>query len=343
MTSSRDHFPTNKDGDEDYQNSNSFEIGIRMEELKVEYFMSKNPLTAHSNVNLPGAIDIMTAKGIGNLIVVENKEPIGIFTEREILRHLSYYGKLKTEKLLRDIKLQPFCKVNRKSTVLEAADKMISEKCRILVFNGDRLEDSISNGEELIHDSSVMSDTEHAPNKIKGIITASDMIRAFGQQTEKDPTLGSAITRKIAYISVNGTIYDAIKVMFNENTGSVIVVDDFVNIGTGSSHMENKKLYGIFTERDLLTKILSKDVNLGERIEPYCSTEVITADMGTTGKVAANTMFIHKIKRLPLITRTVTNIEEPNTRTATIILKDDNYKVDGIITARDLVELFQSR
>ena len=343
MTSSNDRFPTNKDGDEDYHNSNSFETGIRMEELKVEYFMSKNPVTAHSNVNLPGAIDIMTAKGIGNLIVVENKDPIGIFTEREILRHLSQYGKLKTEKLLGDIKLQSFCKVNRKSTVLEAANKMISEKCRILVFDVNSLEESISIGYELKNNSSVMSNTEHTPHKIKGIITASDMIRAFGQQTEKDPTLESVITSKIAYISVNDTIYDAIDVMLNENTGSIIVVDDFENIRAGSNHLENKKLYGIFTERDLLTKILTKDVSLGERIEPYCSKEVITADIGTTGMVAANTMLTHKIKRLPLITRTVTNIDEQNTRTRTIILKDGKYKVAGIITARDLVELFQSR
>jgi CBS domain-containing protein len=341
MVSSGNGFSTNKD-------SNDFQTGIRMDELKVEYFMSKNPVTAHSNVNFPGAIDIMTTKGIGNLIVVENKEPIGIFTEREILYYLSQYGKLHTEKLLGDIELQSFCRVNMESTVLEAANKMILEKCRILVFDGDGVGDSVSIGDELKHNSSVTPGTAHAPPKIAGIITASDMIRAFSKQTEKDPPLESIVTRKIEYVDVNSTIYDAVKLMFKQNIGSVIVVDDFqedIETKTGSNHMENRKLYGIFTERDLLTKILAKDVNLGERIEPYCSKEVITADKQVTGTVAASTMLMYKIKRLPLITRMVSEVEKPDTKTGTgtKILKGDNHKVEGIITARDLVELFQSR
>jgi CBS domain-containing protein len=342
MTSSKDGFSKN-DNDEGSGNSNFFGTGITMKELKVEYFMSKNPVTAHSNVNFPGAIDIMTTKGIGNLIVVENRVPIGVFTEREILYHLSYHGKLPTEILLGDIELQSFCKVNRKSTVLEAAKKMISEKCRILVFEDDDIDDVISNAGDLKPNSSAMPGTEYVHNKMTGIITASDMIRAFSKQIEKDPTLESVITRKIAYISVNDTVYDAINVMLNQNIGSVIVVDDNQeNIGTGSSLMGNKKLHGIFTERDLLTKILSKDVNLGERIKRYCSTLVTTGDMQITGLLAANRMLMHKIKRLPLITETVTKIEEPNTATEIVILKDDKHKISGIVTARDLVELFQS-
>ena len=99
------------------------ENGIKMNELKVEHFMTKSPVIAHSNVNFPGGVDIMTAKGIGNLVVIENGKPIGILTEREILRYLSSSGKIPTDKLLRDIEPQPFCKVNPRCTVLEALRK----------------------------------------------------------------------------------------------------------------------------------------------------------------------------------------------------------------------------
>ena len=65
--------------------------------------------------------------------------------------------------------------------------------------------------------------------------------------------------------------------MFKRNIGSVIVNKD-------------EKPYGIFTERDLLTKVLSKEVSLNEKVGNYCSKELITASirkMGITALEAA--------------------------------------------------------
>ena len=121
MTNNNGHTSTSNENGHVVPNYVNYENDIKMNELKVEYFMTKSPVIAHSNVNFPGGVDIMTAKGIGNLIVIENGIPIGILTEREILRSLSNNRKIPTDKLLSDIKLQPFCKVNPRCTVLEAA------------------------------------------------------------------------------------------------------------------------------------------------------------------------------------------------------------------------------
>jgi hypothetical protein len=82
--------------------------------------------------------------------------------------------------LLKDIKLQPFCKVNLSATILDAARKMITEKCRILVFkdkNDINARGSISN---------TTGKTENVSSfqAIVGIITpnTSDMVRAFAEQ-----------------------------------------------------------------------------------------------------------------------------------------------------------------
>ena len=309
------------------------ENGIKMNELKVEHFMTKSPVIAHSNVNFPGGVDIMTAKGIGNLVVIENGKPIGILTEREILRYLSSSGKIPTDKLLRDIELQPFCKVNPRCTVLEAAKKMITEKCRILIFNGRS-------------DSEDKLDRGNGDYEFVGIITASDMVRAFGKQTEKDPSLESVISKTIEYVDINDSIYRAINIMYDRNIGSVIVVED---IKEDTSVVEvdkrKRKLHGIFTERDLLTKVLSKDVSLNERVKDYCSTEMLTADMGVSATVAANIMLISKIKRLPLVTgmaADTSQTEESLTSLGIVIQKDDKHKLSAIVTARDLVDSFQS-
>ena len=129
---------------------------------------------------------------------------------------------------------------------------MISEKCRILVFN-DR-SDNEDNQDREVRDSEII-----------GIITASDMVRAFGKQTKKDPSLESVISKKISYVDVNDSIYNAINIMYDRNIGSVIVVKDIKENTSGRFDKRNRQLYGIFTERDLLTKVLSKDVSLTKR------------------------------------------------------------------------------
>ena len=304
-------------------------IGIN--ELKVEHFMTKNPVMARSNVNLPGGVDIMTTNNISNLIVVENRKPIGILTEREVLHYLTNYKTIPADKLLKDIVLQPFCIVNLKTTLLEAAKKMIRKKCRILV--------SCTSGNEV---KGGPTRNEDSNENITGIITASDMVKAFAEQSDEDPALISVISKRIYSVNLNDLIYDAIKIMDTADIGSVIVVE---NETSGNSNSKRRRLYGIFTERDLLTRVLSNDVSIDEHVKDYCSTELLTAHMGIRATEAAKIMRIRNIKRLPLTTevpatRTL-RAEETSTSDETIRI-DDKYNLEAIVTARDLVDLFQS-
>lgn len=304
-------------------------IGIN--ELKVEHFMTKNPVMARSNVNLPGGVDIMTTNNISNLIVVENRKPIGILTEREVLHYLTNYKTIPADKLLKDIVLQPFCIVNLKTTLLEAAKKMIRKKCRILV--------SCTSGSEV---KGGPTRNEDSNENITGIITASDMVKAFAEQSDEDPALISVISKRIYSVNLNDPIYDAIKIMDTADIGSVIVVE---NETSGNSNSKRRRLYGIFTERDLLTRVLSNDVSIDEHVKDYCSTELLTAHMGISATEAAKIMRIRNIKRLPLTTevpatRTL-RAEETSTSDETIRI-DDKYNLEAIVTARDLVDLFQS-
>jgi CBS domain-containing protein len=330
----------NDDNDNDINNDNdsipsgkyhSREIGIN--ELKVEHFMTKNPVMARSNVNLPGGVDIMTTNNISNLVVVENRKPIGILTEREVLHYLTNYKTIPADKLLKDIVLQPFYIVNLKTTLLEAAKKMIRKKCRILVS-------STSTSSSEVKGSSTRN--EDSNENITGIITASDMVKAFAEQSDEDPALISVISKRIYSVNLNDPIYDAIKIMDTTDIGSVIVVEDETS---ENSNSKRRRLYGIFTERDLLTRVLSNDVSIDEHVKDYSSTELLTAHMGIRATEAAKIMRIRNIKRLPLTTevpptRTL-KAEETSTSDETIRI-DDKYNLEAIVTARDLVDLFQS-
>jgi signal-transduction protein with cAMP-binding, CBS, and nucleotidyltransferase domain len=76
---------------------------------------------------------------------------------------------------------------------------------------------------------------------------------------------------------------------------------------------------GIFTELDLVRKVLVPHTDLKRRLGDFASRPLITAAEGIDGREAAHVMTNNNIKRLPL------------TREGVIV---------GIITARDLVEAY---
>jgi CBS domain-containing protein len=134
-----------------------------------------------------------------------------------------------------------------------------------------------------------------------------------------------------------------LKFKYKRNIGSVVVVE---NTKSDRNNPNKKRLYGIFTERDLLTKVLPKDVCLNEEVKGYCSTQPLTAPIGITAIEAAKIMLIRKIKRIPLVTEVeakgAIGKGEASISSETI-QNDDKYNLVAIVTARDLVEVFESR
>jgi CBS domain-containing protein len=123
----------------------------QIHEMKVEDYMTCNPITVQRDISVPDAIAIMATKGIGNLVVAEDLTgPVGILTERELIEYLSLDGRIPNLPLKDVLVYQSFSSITPDSSVLEAANAMISMKARLLVFNAD--------------------------NIVVGIITASDMV-----------------------------------------------------------------------------------------------------------------------------------------------------------------------
>ena len=98
--------------------------------------------------------------------------------------------------------------------------------------------------------------------------------------------------------------------MQHRRIGSIII---FKNTNT------SKIPYGIFTERDLLAKILSRGIDLYEKVGDYCSTPLVTTQIGIRAIEAANLMYLNNMKRLVLT--------DPLSQDSPV----------AIVTARDLV------
>ncbi len=141
--------------------------------------------------------------------------------------------------------------------------------------------------------------------ELTGIVTATDLVRTM-YKLGKNFDISNFITKNVATVHANTDVDLVIQKMDETRIGSVVVGKD-------------GEILGLFTERDLLKKVLAPNANLNAPIVEFMSKPLITAKYGLGGWEASHIMVENKIKRLP-------------------ILKDG--KLAGIITARDLVQAF---
>lgn len=254
-------------------------MGLKITNLPVANYMTPYPISVNPDVTFSEAVNFMAERGFGNLIVSDGTMPQGILTEREIVQTIALSKDISKLKV-RDIGSQPYVKITLSHTILDAASTMISRKSRLLVF----------------------ADNE----KLVGIITASDMLRAF-RKTSNSPSLNEVVSSKIIKCGYSDTVFDAVKILHDKRIGSVIV--------------EKNDHYGIFTERDLLVHVLVNDVDVSREVGGYSSFPLVVAEHDIKGNEAASIMAANNIKRLGLS-------------------KDD--KLVGIVTARDVVDAYQS-
>jgi CBS domain-containing protein len=106
-------------------------------ENAVREIMSKNLETIDVTQNAQDAAKKMNDKRISSVLVVdkaeENKEPIGIVTERDIVIRVCAAGINSKEIGVREIMSSPIVTVEPQATVETAADLMLSNKVRHLL------------------------------------------------------------------------------------------------------------------------------------------------------------------------------------------------------------------
>ncbi|MDQ3837515.1 MAG: CBS domain-containing protein [Thermoproteota archaeon] len=111
-------------------------------ENAVREIMSKNLETIDVTQNAQDAAKKMNDKRISSVLVVdkaeENKEPIGIVTERDLVIRVCAAGMSSKEIGVRGIMSSPIVTVEPQATVETAADLMLSNKVRHLLVIDER-------------------------------------------------------------------------------------------------------------------------------------------------------------------------------------------------------------
>ncbi len=260
----------------------------------LEKIMIRDIVTIAPENTLHDAAKLMGEKHIGSLIVVNYETPVGIITERDLLREVVDRGialekdwlvggaSIKEEKVEK-IMSYPLITISSNSRIKEAAQIMIEKKIRRLAV-----------GEA---------------GKIIGIVTSSDLIRCLPETPETMQAwfeVDYFMSKGVITADEEMSVEIVAKIMGTKGIGSVVIT-------------RNGEPFGIFTERDLLTKFLAKDESLKIAVGDVCTSPLITASLGITIHEAAAIMTSKHIKRLP-------------------ITKDN--KLVGMLSARDLVEAY---
>jgi CBS-domain-containing membrane protein len=96
------------------------------------------------------------------------------------------------------------------------------------------------------------------------------------------------MTRAVATATPKTPVSQAARLMRDLNIGDVLVVED-------------GKLLGIVTDRDLATQVLTNGANPQAPIEPYMTTNIVTGTPDWSVEQIADVMGKHQIRRLPIV------------------------------------------
>ncbi len=122
-----------------------------MQVFKVDQWMTKKVITIAKHDHVDTAAELMKKHNIGSLIVAENGEPVGIITERDIVRKVVARRKVPGEVLAEDIMSINIISVELGMDIKEVSEMMVKYNIKKMPV--------VENG------------------KLKGIITSTDIVK----------------------------------------------------------------------------------------------------------------------------------------------------------------------
>ena len=227
----------------------------------VNDIMIQKVVTTTRKAMMSEAARTMGEKHIGSLIVVENDEPIGIVTERDLLSKVLMRGldplKVEVERVMSS----PLISIDVSTTIKETARMMVKTKGRLAVFDS---------------------------GKLVGIVTASDLIKTIPQVDETLLKVDDFMTKKVITADETTKVSAISRTMGEKRIGSVVIT-------------RNGKPMGIFTERDLLTTFLAAGRSLEVEVGMVCSSPLLVIQSLTTVNETAYVMTSKHIRRLGIV------------------------------------------
>jgi len=193
---------------------------------KVSEIMTTNLTTAPVSATVFEVMETMVAEDVGRIILADNEVPVGIFTEKDVLKRV-VGASIDAKKVdIKSVMTAPIRAVREETHIVDAFARMFRGKFRHLLVRGRR-------------------------GKIIGIVSMRRILNLaveLGQGLSETRSLGDIGAAPIVSIDESSTVRQTVALMNEQGVSAVIV--------TGAG-----KPTGIFTERDVLKRVATKEVD----------------------------------------------------------------------------------
>jgi CBS domain-containing protein len=191
-------------------------------QLKAGDISNNNPITLEANKTLYDVRNLLIKYNVSRAVIVkekENKEAIGIITEKDIAR---FFFRDLPRKRLDEIRID---EVIRNQNLITAKEDIDVSSCAKSML-----------------DNSISSLIINAGSILRGILTKTDLLDAYAKSYGGDVTANEYMTKRVLMVNPDESVHMVLLIMVDSNVSRVVVVED----------NKNSKPVGIITSHDLL-------------------------------------------------------------------------------------------
>lgn len=251
--------------------------------MKAGDIMSRDVAAISPQSTVVSAVRIMSSNKISCLIVTDNGRLSGIVTERDILKKAVAGGNDFRKMIVEQIMSSPVRSIPRDLSVMETSKIMETENIRRLVV----LENE----------------------RFVGIITQTDMVQALASYSISQE-VSEIMTSNVAVITSSASVKEAAELMASKDISCLVA-------------MGKDAVVGIFTERDLLKRVVAMKRNPAQtRLKKVMSSPVVTVSSDCSVLSANKLLDRIGIRRLVVM---------------------DNETLLGVITQTDILKAIKTK
>ena len=234
---------------------------------KVSEIMTTNLTIAPVASSIQEVLEMMVAADVGRIIVTSKEVPVGIFTEKDVMKRVVNNSSDPRKSLIKEVMTSPIRAVREETHIIEAFGKMYRGKYRHLLVRGRR-------------------------GKIVGIVSMRRILGLaveLGQGMTETKTLGSLVSGGALSVDESSSVYETIDLMIQRGVASIVVSA----VG---------KPRGIFTERDVLKRVAAKGIDTKKtEVKQVMTSPLVTmANTALIGE-ALTEMYRRDIRNMPVI------------------------------------------
>jgi signal-transduction protein with cAMP-binding, CBS, and nucleotidyltransferase domain len=182
----------------------------------------KSPVTA----SVFSVMETMVVNNVGRIIITDDDVPVGIFTEKDVLKRV-VGAQIDVKSIgIRTVMTTPVRAVREETLIVDAFARMYRGKFRHLLVRGRH-------------------------GKIAGIVSMRRILNIaveLGQGIAESRTLGDIAKAQVVTIDESATAHAAVTLMNRQGVSAVVVT-------------AGGKPAGIFTERDVLTRVATSETD----------------------------------------------------------------------------------